>query len=83
MATLKNEQLTDSILGLLKSKFNTPSGEVVVGESVSALSTFLRYDGWKGLGCNNDFEDTVEELGFKVIRGAKNYRNQSCSVVTI
>lgn len=76
--------LTEDVMTLLA----TFGGRVAVSFLLrEARCTFGSSSGvsahrWRGLGCLSDFEDTLRDLGFDVVRDV-NERGQRCTVVTV
>jgi hypothetical protein len=78
-----SERLVDSILNKLNEwEYQDKSGNQIPGQALSFLRHDLYNSGWSGLGNICQFQDKIEELGFKVVIG-KNIRGQKCQVVTI
>ena len=57
------------------------NGVAIAGQAISFLQQCFRDDGWKNLGNLSQFENFVEEIGFKVVQG-KNHRGGNCRIVT-
>lgn len=75
------EKFVDDVLSVLLEPC-TVNGESVQGNSISHLMSEMKFKGWKGFGNLNDFRDTLEFQGFRVVDG-KGRRGTKMNVVCL